>query len=288
VYELLTFQGVTDTLEALLRDKVYAAMMFTSLGIPMLWQGMEFGEPRGWHNDSEKLSYRPIQWWRKSTNLGKWHFQWYKALVYQRRFNPALYDGELRKLYRYDAERTLVWGMEDTSSASQVMIVANLSGSEQTLNDVPWLSAGTWYEIVNQTPFAVPATPVASITIPRYTALIYANKTNSELNIPVSVENKEEQSTPPSFFLSANYPNPFNPTTTFQYSLPRNARVRMAVYNVIGELVTVLVDRDQSPGIYIVQWNGSSSAGSAVSSGIYLARFSTESYSETRKLVLIR
>ncbi|MFQ5584764.1 MAG: hypothetical protein ACE5GL_10050, partial [Calditrichia bacterium] len=81
IYEMTTFQGVpTDV--AVKRDKLYATFMFTSLGIPMLWQGEEFSAPRGWMNDNEKLSYRPLEWNFLSTPRGKAHFDYFKKLIF--------------------------------------------------------------------------------------------------------------------------------------------------------------------------------------------------------------
>ncbi|MCB1317600.1 MAG: T9SS type A sorting domain-containing protein [Leptospiraceae bacterium] len=53
---------------------------------------------------------------------------------------------------------------------------------------------------------------------------------------------------PVQFSLEQNYPNPFNPSTTLKYALPTNADVRLEIYNVLGQLVKVLVDADQTAG----------------------------------------
>ena len=289
VYEMINFQNV-DTLDALSRDKTYAAMMFTSLGIPMLWQGMEWGEARGWDgmDGGVRMSYRPVRLDLKSTERGKDQFRWYKTLAYQRRLNPALFDGRLRTLWRYDAQRTLVWGLEDTVTSSQVMVLANLSGSDQYVTNVPWLSAGTWYEIVSQSPFVVSADTIPVVGIPRYSAIVYANRTNEQLNIPVSVDSETGQNTPSSFSVSMNYPNPLNPSTSLRYDLPRQSNVRIEVFNMIGEVVSVILDSRVSAGSYTVRWDGMTSSGIPASSGMYIVRFSMDNSIETRKILLIR
>ena len=288
VYELLTFQGVTDTLEALIRDRVYAVMMFTSLGIPMVWQGMEYGEARGWHNDSEKLSYRPVQWSRQYNDLGQWHFQWYKALAYQRRFNPALYDGELKTLYRYDPQRTLVWGMSDSVSGAQVMVVANLSNNEQTITNIPWLSTGTWYDVINRTGLEVTALPISSFVVPRWTARVFSNKTDSALGMPVFIDREETSSVPPELSLDQNYPNPFNPQTTIRFRLPSAGMVTLKIYDILGREVSTLVHQHEKAGATEVFWNGRMTGGSVLPSGVYVAVLSGKNFSLTRKMLLLR
>ena len=94
--------------------------------------------------------------------------------------------------------------------------------------------------------------------------------------------------TPKEFVLEQNWPNPFNPVTTIRYSLPRKAHVRVEVFNLMGELVSALVDREQSAGTYSIQWNGMSDGGAPVGGGIYFYRMRAGSKTLTRKMVLIR
>ncbi len=180
-YEMIHYQHI-DTATALKRDRLYATFMFTSLGIPMLWEGIEFGAPRGY--DGNKLDYRPVEWNYYKTANGKAQFQYYHTLIMQRRYNPALYQGNLVTQYRYDADRVLVWGFNDPVTGAQVEVVANLSGSAKTETNIPWLSAGTWYDVFDQSPLIVSGTPLASMTIPAYTAKVYTNRRNSDLGIP--------------------------------------------------------------------------------------------------------
>ena len=87
--------------------------------------------------------------------------------------------------------------------------------------------------------------------------------------------------------LRGNYPNPFNRETTISYDIKDAANVRLAVYNVKGQLVRSLVNADQASGRYRVIFNGRDDKGNPLSSGIYLYRFSAGKYSSTRKMMLM-
>jgi len=93
---------------------------------------------------------------------------------------------------------------------------------------------------------------------------------------------------PKEFSLSQNYPNPFNPTTVIRYALPENQYVSLKVYNLLGQIVTTLVNSQKAPGYYQVLWNGKNSSGQDVASGVYFYRIKTGSFVKARKLVLLR
>jgi hypothetical protein len=84
-------------------------------------------------------------------------------------------------------------------------------------------------------------------------------------------------------FLEQNYPNPFNPTTVIRYHVPKDMRVRISVYNTLGQEVATLVDQEHTPGSYIVDFDGS-----RLSGGVYFCRINSRSFSETRKFILVK
>ena len=96
-------------------------------------------------------------------------------------------------------------------------------------------------------------------------------------------------SLPEGYGLSPCYPNPFNPSTTIRYQLPEPGDVRLAIYDVLGQEVWVLVSEMQPAGWYRVRWDGRDGAGRQVSSGVYLCRLEVEGeFLRTRKMVLVR
>ncbi len=93
---------------------------------------------------------------------------------------------------------------------------------------------------------------------------------------------------PKAFDLKQNYPNPFNPSTTIEFDLPRHSHVKLVVYNLLGEQVATLLDRDLPAGLHRVTWDGVDSSGRTVTSGMYFYRVTTEAGSQTRKMVLMK
>jgi len=88
--------------------------------------------------------------------------------------------------------------------------------------------------------------------------------------------------------LNGNYPNPFNPVTSISYDLPEQAKVKLEVFNVLGQRVRVLVDGEQPAGHLQVEWNGTDDNGAQVASGMYFYRLTTDQYNETRKMILMK
>ena len=91
---------------------------------------------------------------------------------------------------------------------------------------------------------------------------------------------------PASYELSQNFPNPFNPTTTIRYGLPKESHVTLKVYNILGQEVATLVDAVQEQGYKVVQFPPSGSEG--MSSGTYFYRLQAGDFTQTRKLTLLK
>ncbi len=93
---------------------------------------------------------------------------------------------------------------------------------------------------------------------------------------------------PSDFTLAQNYPNPFNPTTTIAFSLSRRGKVRLDVFNMLGQRVKTLVDEERAAGQYTIEWNGTDNGGHSVASGMYLYRLQTTDATVARKMVLVK
>lgn len=85
------------------------------------------------------------------------------------------------------------------------------------------------------------------------------------------------------FMLYQNYPNPFNPSTRIEFSVPQFCYVNLAVYDVLGNLVSTVVSEYKTAGSYQIEFNASN-----IPSGLYLYKFSTPDYFETKKMILLK
>ncbi len=99
-----------------------------------------------------------------------------------------------------------------------------------------------------------------------------------------SVNAKNEKPFPESFTLEQNFPNPFNPSTTITYSLPNKDRVKIRVYNEIGQLVATLFDGIKQAGIHKIDFN----ANGQLNSGIYFYTLETSSFRQSKKMILLK
>jgi parallel beta-helix repeat protein len=93
---------------------------------------------------------------------------------------------------------------------------------------------------------------------------------------------------PTALRLEGNYPNPFNPQTNIVYSLPSEGRAELAVYDVRGRRLVILVDRVEGAGRHSVVWNGRDENGSELASGVYFVRLEFGGDVQKRKIVLVR
>ena len=88
--------------------------------------------------------------------------------------------------------------------------------------------------------------------------------------------------------LRDNFPNPFNPLTTIRFGVARDERVLLDVFDVRGRLVRNLLNETRPAGYHTVAWDGLDNRGARVVSGVYLYRLTAGSYSETKRMLLIK
>jgi photosystem II stability/assembly factor-like uncharacterized protein len=132
-----------------------------------------------------------------------------------------------------------------------------------------------------------------------FTVAVIAARGNSNLNsvtklkqistvLPIGIH-PVSQGVPGSFSLSQNYPNPFNPTTRIKFNIPgavgngRDRSVQLKIYDILGRVVSVLVDGKLAAGSYEADWNALN-----YPSGVYFYRLETNGFAETKKMVLVK
>ena len=127
------------------------------------------------------------------------------------------------------------------------------------------LASGSWDGTIllwDMAPYVTPSTPTAvdaaSPSLPAQTALL------------------------------ANYPNPFNSSTRIAYRLAAPGRVRLDIYNALGQPVRALVNRFQAAGEYRVSWDARDQQGATVAAGVYLTRLRHPDGMQTRRLLYLK
>jgi hypothetical protein len=103
-----------------------------------------------------------------------------------------------------------------------------------------------------------------------------------------AVDNTEINPAPVMSYLAQNSPNPFNDQTTLTFSIARTGPVKLEVYNILGQLVDILVDDERLPGQYLAVWDGHDASHREMASGIYFYRLSAPEYTSVRKMVFLK
>jgi hypothetical protein len=104
----------------------------------------------------------------------------------------------------------------------------------------------------------------------------------------VGIQEKVIDQIPRVHSISQNYPNPFHRATTICYGIPKTERVKVEVFNVAGQSVRVLVDREESPGCRVIGWDGRDESGVELGCGVYFYRITTPEFQATKKMLRLR
>jgi len=115
-----------------------------------------------------------------------------------------------------------------------------------------------------------------------YRGVVLSDKVES------GVKEAKPTATASSFRLEQNFPNPFNPTTTIQYSLSEPVNVKIEIYNVLGRKLATIINAKQTAGLHSVVWNGKDDTGFQVGNGVYFYKLTAGKFSDTRKMILMK
>ena len=99
----------------------------------------------------------------------------------------------------------------------------------------------------------------------------------------LEVRHSSDELNPVSFSLSQNYPNPFNPSTTIDFTISLTSHTTLELFDVLGNIVEVLVSKDLAPASYSINWNAAK-----YTSGVYFYRLQSGNFTQTRKLLLVK
>ncbi len=260
-----------------------AGFLLTATGVPMVYQGQEVAFRGG--SDPRRA---PVNW---NTARNREFARHYQRLAHARARFPAFGSQALRTLTTRGA-----YGYVRPREDENALVLVNFSSVARTITVDP----GPHVEMSAPGPipyYDIFADTLAShagafeVTVPPYETVIYITSTDPGFEIPAlpalpygavytSVGREE---LPGSVKLSRNYPNPFNPETIIEYTLPRAESVRLVVYDLLGREVARLVDGLQPAGRHRVRF-----AAGELSSGAYVYRLETAGERRVQTMILAR
>lgn len=193
--------------------------------------------------------------------------------------------------YRMDfAKFSLSYGSDDgVTAGNQNLRVA------YSYDRINWVAAGptatphtTSFDVLPQTissdslttPFTIDTTDAGKKVVYFALARVTGTTENSLTTTPTEVMVAQQ---PETFSLSQNYPNPFNPSTKFTYKVAKTGYVSVKIYNILGQEVATLVHEVKNPGVYTTEWNAN-----GMTSGIYFCKMTSGSFSDIKKIVLMK
>lgn len=106
---------------------------------------------------------------------------------------------------------------------------------------------------------------------------------NFSPSLVTGIDEDQNSILPNEFSLKQNYPNPFNPSTEFKFDLPERTHIIFEIFNIAGQKIAVLADKEFTAGTHSLTWDGSNA-----SSGIYLYRLNSDNYTSTKKMILLK
>jgi len=154
------------------------------------------------------------------------------------------------------------------------------------------LLTGTGVNVPNQNIDNVDFSGTASPTLIEINYIIYFTSGGTAVgklvfDTQLGIENIESE-IGHDFVLSQNFPNPFNPNTSINFSLPVDIRVSLSIYSLSGQLIRQLVNQSLNSGEYSIVWDGKDSFGNSVSGGVYIYNLQIEDTNLTKKMILLK
>jgi len=224
-----------------------------------VWQNAERARMFNYYSDTDYAQFAntPEIYIAVSPNNGN---DWSEPIILNNVETPE-FSG-LKPMYVYPADQVIYTGMQGTSKVGKIGLM--------------FYDDYTWGSNVNA-PAYHPTPDGGQVMF-----------TEMQIVFPPFTDNDDPISAPAVQLLHPNFPNPFNPSTTINFDMPKAGNARLSVYNVKGQLVRSLVNEDRGFGSHSVVWNGMDDNGNTVPSGIYFYRLSTDNHTETRKMMLMK
>ena len=220
------------------------------------------------------------------SEAGQEHLEHYKKLIALRKTNPAFSKGTFYDIYRYTQENVIVYGYKDERAEGnndQVVVIANFSGNNQTITNVPFLSSGQWYNVLDsENDLNTADGNYGQYFIQSKHAVVYTNN-----QYQLDVEN-DEIDLPQDFQIFKAYPNPFNAKIKFEISASKNTLGELIIFDISGKEIKSTKNVSIQSGINNMFWDGRDDKGFAAPTGIYFLSFKSDLDRHNQKILLVK
>ena len=279
---------------ALDRMKLAGAFFFTVPGPKMIWQFGELGYGYGERGEQclegagdscpsiapGRTDPKPIRWDYRNDPLRMKLYKTWAELLRLRREHAVFRSPETQVRMRLQHGVPGRW-ISLTHPELSVVVVGNF-GLEPLVVTPTFPQTGTWYDYFNGDSLVV-SDPNTGIELLPGEFRLYTNRYIGRAEpglITVGVAPDEVPALPDRVQLEAPFPNPFRTRVTFRYALPKPVRIRLAVYDLLGRQVAMLVDGLQAAGQHTITWTPEKLA-----AGLYLVRLEAGGHTETRPVL---
>ncbi len=266
--------SIKDLATALNRVKMCSAFFYTVPGPKMLWQFGELGYDYS-INFNGRTGDKPIRWDYLNDPQRMSLYKVTEALIKLKENYDVFRTDNFTTNLAGDIKSITLY-----SPSINVVVIGNFSVAPQTSSS-GFPNTGTWYDYFTGEAVNIPST---GLTLSPGEFHIF---TNSMLPVPdtsvVTGIDENNFSQIKTFGLYQNYPNPYNPSTTINFQIPKAGFVTLKVYDILGREVATLVNGNKPAGKYSVTFNGSK-----LSTGVYFYRLQSGSSISIKKMVILK
>ncbi|MEO8398883.1 MAG: alpha-amylase family glycosyl hydrolase [Ignavibacteriaceae bacterium] len=267
------------------RTKMAAALMFSLDGVPLIYNGQEIGIEGHPYETENVFSPGPSIQSKDQYGL----FPYYHRLIELRKSLPSLYSKNFKEISANP--NGYVFAYRRWLNDQNIFGVINMSGGLTPVNlslpidEMNLDSTKTYYltdmlngEVISGIPQDL---NTINVSVEGYTTRLFLFA-DTAMTV-TGVKTLADANIPQEFKLEQNYPNPFNPSTSILYSVSSKQFIFLKVYDILGKEVATLVNKEQQPGNYKVEFSANQ-----LSSGIYFYQLNAGNFSQTKKMILLK
>jgi len=274
---------------ALDRMKLVATFFLTLPGPKMMWEFEELGYDQELPESGyARVAPKPILWNYFQNPERNRLYRFFSALLTLRHEHEVFRSPDTQVSMRV-GQGQFDRRIKLTNPEMNVTIIGNFNVVPLSV-EPNFQTVGTWYDFFAGDSMNV-TNPNASMQLQPGEFHLFTNKKlpRPDGDLITGVEERVgETAGPTNFTLFQNYPNPFNPETTIRFEVPKTANITLSVYNLLGQRVITLLDKQLQKGRYSVQWNGKDEQRRETSSGIFIVRMRTGEVTQSIKIIKLK